>query len=130
MLRRFYSWLDPKILKLELWVNKKVVEANKIDLDLDRVGKGTVLLLTDDEPQVAYLQGGEVLEYVRGRTDMEGFALIKATDDQLWWRHREYGMTKDFRRSAFLDMKAFFTFCTDKPEKYWDCVLRTKALMN
>ncbi len=133
----FYNWLDPKILQLERWVNKKVVDIDKIDIDLDRVKKSEVR----DNPMfrnppnsgeygpfIANLQGGEILEYLSGPGELEAFALLRC-DDELWWRHRDAGTTEDFRHPAFSDMKHFFEYAIgDDSQKYWQCVLRTKAL--
>jgi hypothetical protein len=142
MLNWFFEWIDPKILKLELWVNKKVVERDNIDVDLDRVKKGTeretsMFRQPPDTgmygPVVANLQGGKVIDYVAGPGEMEAFSLIlhrchKTGESVLWWRHREAGATEDFRHPAFSDMKEFFVYATGEPDKYWECVLRTKAM--
>jgi hypothetical protein len=131
----FYNWLDPKILKLERWVNKKVVEIDKIDIDLDKVKKlevreNPMFRNPPDSgkngPFITNLQGGEVVEYISGPGEMEAFALLRF-DDELWWRHRDAGTTEDFRHPAFSDMKHFFEYAIGDVEKYWECVLRTKA---
>lgn len=138
----FFGWLDPKILKLEMWVNMKVAGRSHIDLDLDRVKKGTVVdspmfrqppSTGEYGPVVANLQGAEILEYVAGPGEMEAFSLMrhrpsKSSEFELWWRHRDAGTTEDFRHPAFSDMKEFFEYATGNPDLYWDCVLRTKAM--
>lgn len=136
MLNWFYNWLDPKILRLEKWVNKKVVTRELIDIDLDKVKKGEVrennMFRQPPKdgafgPFLANLQGGEVTEYLIGIHDMEAFIKIAHEGDN-WWRHRDGGTTEDFTEEAFGDMKEFFTYCHGDADKYWDCQLRTKAL--
>ena len=135
MMRWFYNWLDPKILRLEKWVNAKVIELDKIDIDLDKIKVGEVRdnpmfrqppNSGDHGPYLTNLQGGVVLDYLQGPGEMECFALIDH-DDSLWWRHRDAGTTEDFRHEAFETMKDFFAYASDD-NKYWDCVLRTKAM--
>jgi hypothetical protein len=132
----FYNWLDPKILKLEKWVNTKVIEENKLDIDLDRVKKNEVrenpMFRNPPDsgvygPFITNLQGAHILEYLHGPGEMEAFGLYD-NDGEKWWRHRDAGTTEDFRHPAFTDMKAFFLYATGDLEKYWECVLRTKAL--
>ena len=141
MMDWFYNWLDPKILRVEKWVNMKVIEVDKIDLDLDKVKKGEVRDnpmfrqppdTGDHGPFLTNLQDGDILEHLVGPGQVEAFALIEhqQTRDhapELWWRHRDAGTTEDFRHAAFADMKAFFEYTTGNGN-YWDCVLRTKAL--
>lgn len=136
MLDWFYNWLDPKILRLEKWVNQKVVEPNKLDLDLDKIKKGEVR----DNPMfrqppkdgkygpfITNLQGSEIVETLSGPGEMEAFGLLDCRG-ALWWRHREAGTTEDFKHEAFQDMKEFFGYVTGDESKYWACVLRTQAL--
>ncbi len=136
MLNWFYNWLDPKILRVEEWVNAKVIEADKIDIDLDKVKKGEVrdnpmFRQPPDSgeygPYLVNLQGARTVEWLHGPGKLEAFALMEL-DGALWWRHREAGTTEDFRGEAFEDMKSFFAYAIGDSEKYWDCVLRTKAL--
>lgn len=135
----FYNWLDPKILKLERWVNKKVIEIDKIDIDLDKVKKSEVrenpMFRNPPDsgeygPFITNLQGGLVVEYLSGPGELEAFALIQVSDgndEHLWWRHRDAGTTEDFRHPAFSSMQEFFEYAINDSSKYWDCVLRTKA---
>lgn len=136
MLNWFYNWLDPKILKIEAWVNRRVIENDKIDIDLDKVKIGEVRdnpmfrqppNSGDYGPFISNLQGGEVIEFLAGPGEFEAFALLKL-DEELWWRHRESGTTEDFRHPAFSTMQEFFEYATGDASKYWDCQLRTKAL--
>ena len=138
MLNWFYNWLDPKILRIEQWVNKKVIEPDKIDIDLDKVKKGEVRdnpmfrqppNSGDHGPYLTNLQGAVLKEFLQGPGPMEAFALVEL-DGELWWRHRDAGTTEDFRGVAFADMKMFFTYAIGDQDKYWDCVLRTKAMEN
>jgi hypothetical protein len=139
MVNWFYNWLDPKILRLEKWVNAKVVEVDKIDIDLDKVKKGEVR----DNPMfrqppnsgeygpfLTNLQGAGVVEYLIGPGEMEAFALLSTKDGELWWRHRDAGTTEDFRHPAFPNLQGFFEYAIGDREKYWNCVLRTKALID
>jgi hypothetical protein len=139
MLNWFYNWLDPKILRLEKWVNVKVVEVDKLDIDLDKIKPGEVRENPmfrqppnsgDYGPFLTNLQGAKIREYLVGPGEMEAFALFEKSDGEFWWRHREAGTTEDFRHPAFSDLKAFFEYATGDTEKYWACVLRTKALLN
>jgi hypothetical protein len=138
MINWFYNWLDPKILKLEKWVNNKVVELDKIDIDLDKIKVGEVR----DNPMfrqppnsgeygpfLTNLQGAKVKEYLIGPGEMEAFALLDL-NGELWWRHRDAGTTEDFRYPAFSDLKNFFEYATGNTEKFWACMLRTKAMLS
>jgi hypothetical protein len=132
----FYNWLDPKILRLERWINNKVIERDKIDIDLDKIKPDEI---RDNPmfrqppnsgeygPSLTNLQGAEVLDFLAGPGEMEAFALLDL-NGELWWRHRDSGVTEDFRHPAFLTMKEFFVYAGNEPNKFWDCVLRTKAL--
>lgn len=137
MINKFYDWLDPKILRLERWVNGKVIEVDKIDIDLDKIKVGEVKENPmfrqpphsgDYGPFITNLQGAEVKEYLTGPGEMEAFALLQTSEGELWWRHRDAGTTEDFRHPAFPDLKHFFEYAIGDTQKYWDCVLRTKAL--
>lgn len=136
MLNWFYNWLDPKILRLEKWVNRKVVQRDLIDIDLDKVEPGEVRENNmfrqppkdgTHGPFLTNLQGGEVTEYMIGLNDLEAFIKIEHHSGT-WWRHRDGGTTEDFKVEAFGDLKEFFEYCHGSSEKYWDCQLRTKAL--
>lgn len=136
MMNWFYNWLDPKILRLEEWVNKKVVEPDKLDIDLDKLDKGEVRdnpmfrqppNSGENGPFLTNLQGAKVVEYLVGPGKMEAFALYDMGGD-FWWRHRDAGTTEDFKGDAFEDMQTFFTYAIGNESKYWDCVLRTKAV--
>ena len=136
MLNWFYNWLDPKILRVEAWVNKKVIEIDKMDIDLDKVKVGEVRdnpmfrqppNSGDYGPFLTNLQGVDIKDFLVGPGELEAFALLQL-NGELWWRHRESGTTEDFRHPAFSDMKAFFEYAIGDSGKYWDCVLRTKAL--
>jgi hypothetical protein len=138
MMNWFYNWLDPKILRVEAWVNQKVIEPDKIDIDLDKVKKGEVRENNmfrqppdsgKNGPFIVNLQGADTVEFMYGPGKMEVFALLKH-NGQLWWRHRDAGTTEDFKHPAFKDMEKFFLFVVGDKDKYWDCVLRTKALVN
>lgn len=139
MINWFYNWLDPKILRLEKWINKKVIEIDKIDIDLDKVKVGEVRdnpmfrqppNSGEHGPFLTNLQGAQPIEFLIGPGEMEAFVLLSAKDGELWWRHRDAGTTEDFRHCAFSDMKAFFEYAIGDQEKYWSCVLRTKAIMD
>lgn len=136
MMNWFYNWLDPKILRLERWVNTKVIERDKMDIDLDKIKKGEVRdnpmfrqppSSGDHGPYLTNLQGAVTIEYLVGPGQLEAFALLKL-DDALWWRHRDAGTTEDFKHAAFEDMKGFFEYAIGDADKYWSCALRTKAL--
>lgn len=138
MLNWFYNWLDPKILRLEAWVNRKVIEPDKIDIDLDKVKPGEVRdnpmfrqppNSGDYGPYLVNLQGAALVDYMVGPNEMEVFALLNL-DGELWWRHRDSGTTEDFRHPAFKDMKNFFEYAIGDSDKYWACQLRTKALQD
>jgi len=136
MMNWFYNWLDPKILRIEKWVNKKVIEIDKIDIDLDKVKPGEVrenpMFRTppnsgDHGPFLTNLQGATPVEHLFGPGDLEAFVRFEH-HGEMWWRHRDAGTTEDFRGVAFADMKDFFSYAIGDDSKYWDCVLRTKAL--
>jgi hypothetical protein len=136
MLNWFYNWLDPKILRLEKWVNHKVIEIDKIDIDLDKIKPGEVRdnpmfrqppNTGENGPFLTNLQGATPVDYLVGPGRMEAFVKFDH-DGEIWWRHRDAGTTEDFRGVAFDDLKAFFTYAIGDDAKYWDCVLRTKAL--
>lgn len=136
MMNWFYNWLDPKILRLEEWVNKKVIESDKLDIDLDKIKRGEVRdnpmfrqppNSGENGPFLTNLQGAEILEYLTGPGKMEAFGLY-LQEGQLWWRHRDAGTTEDFKGDAFEDMKEFFSYAIGDDDKYWSCVLRTKAV--
>lgn len=135
MLNWFYNWLDPKILRLEKWVNKKVVQENLLDVDLDKVKVGEVrennMFRQPPKdgsfgPFLTNLQGGRVLEHMFGSNDFEAFVKISCRGE-LWWRHRDAGTTEDFKIEAFSNMREFFEYCHGN-DKYWECKLRTEAL--
>ena len=138
MLNWFYNWIDPKILRLEKWVNKKVVTPELIDIDLDKVKKGEE---RDNNmfrqppkdgsfgPFLANLQGAEVVEFMYGVGEMEAFVKFNH-ETGIWWRHRDGGTTEDYKEQAFDNLKAFFEYCHGDSEKYWECQLRTKALLD
>ena len=137
MMNWFYNWLDPKILRIEQWVNQKVIEPDKLDIDLDKVKKGEVrdnpMFRTppttgEHGPFLTNLQGAKTEEYLYGPGELEVFALMNLAGE-LWWRHRDAGTTEDFRHPAFPDLQGFFMYVHSDKDKYWDCVLRTKALM-
>lgn len=141
MMNWFYNWLDSKTLKIEGWVCKRVIQKDNIDLDLDRVKKNMVRgermfkqppSTGEYGPCVANLQGAVPIEHLFGPGKLEAFALLKHNrlgEEEFWWRHRDSGSTTDFRQPAFSSMEEFFTYVTgDGKDKYWDCVLRTKAL--
>jgi hypothetical protein len=138
MLNWFYSWLDPRILRVEEWVNARVIDFDKIDIDLDKVKKGEVrdnpMFRTPPDtgnngPFLVNLQGAKTIEWLHGPGKLEAFALLDFKGER-WWRHRDAGTTEDFRAAAFENMREFFTYAIGDAEKYWDCVLRTKALQN
>lgn len=136
MLNWFYNWIDPKILRLERWVNQKVIHPDLIDIDLDKVKQDEVRENNmfrqppkngEYGPFLTNLQGGTVTEYMVGPGEFEAFAHIECRGEK-WWRHRDGGTTEDFRADAFEDMKAFFEYAHGGTEKFWECQLRTKAL--
>lgn len=137
MMNWFYNWLDPKILRLEKWVNQKVIEPDKIDIDLDKVKKGEIRdnpmfrqppNSGEHGPFITNLQGASVVEYIVGPGHMEAFVQFDF-EGEIWWRHRDAGTTEDFRGEAFGNLKEFFSYANGDEDKYWDCVLRTKALL-
>ena len=144
MMNWFYNWLDPKILRIEQWVNKKVIEIDKIDIDLDKIKVGEIRDNPmfrqppgsgDYGPYLTNLQGAEPMEHLVGPGELEAFVLFKhrpypGAAPQLWWRHRDAGATEDFKGEAFETMKDFFAYAIGDDDKYWSCVLRTKALTN
>jgi hypothetical protein len=136
MMNWFYNWLDPKILRVEKWINLKVIERDKMDIDLDKVKKGEVR----DNPMfrqppnsgefgpfLTNLEGADALEYLVGPGHMEAFIKFNH-EGEIWWRHRDAGTTEDFKGDAFPDLKTFFSYAIGEGDKYWDCVLRTRAL--
>lgn len=138
MFNFFFNWLDPKILKMEKWVNHKVVEPDKLDIDLDKVKKGDVRntemfnktlphLKGKDKlgPFIINLQGADLLSLVFGPGEVEAFALYQQ-DHKLWWRHRDGGVTHDFQVAAFDDMQEFIAFI-DASINFWECILRSEA---
>lgn len=136
MLNWFYNWIDPKILRLEKWVNHRVIDEELIDIDLDKIKKGEVrennMFRQPPKdgsfgPFLTNLQGGLVSEYMVGLNEFEAFAKIECRGE-LWWRHRDGGTTEDFKAEAFDSMKDFFGYVHGSSEKYWECQLRTKAL--
>lgn len=138
MLDWFYRWLDPKILRLETWVNKKVVSPDLIDVDLDKIKRGeirdnTVYRLPPKDgslgPFVTNLQGAKLVEFVYGTTDFEAFVKFDH-DGEFWWRHRDGGTTEDFKEEAFETLQEFFEYIHGDTAKYWECVLKTKAYRN
>ena len=142
MMHWFYNWLDPKILRLEKWVNKQVIQPDKLDLDLDKIKKGEVRdnpmfrqppKSGEYGPFLTNLQGAETIESLHGPGELEAFGLLKYAQSaghapEFWWRHREAGTTEDFKQEAFENMKEFFEYTIGDTEKYWSCVLRTQAL--
>ena len=139
MFNWFFNWLDPKILNMERWVNRKVLEPDKIDIDLDRVKKGehkeiemyfrgsSHIDSMDKKfgPFVANLEGAELLSFIFGPGEIEAFSLLNL-DGKLWWRHRDAGVTHDFRVMAFDDMQEFTAFI-GMEIGFWECVLRSEA---
>ena len=140
MFNWFFNWLDPKILGMERWVNRKVLEPDKIDIDLDRVKKGehreiemyfrssspfTHNLDKDNGPFVANLEGAQLLSFIFGPGEIEAFSLLDL-NGHLWWRHRDGGVTHDFRVMAFDDMQEFTAFI-GMDTGFWECVLRSEA---
>ena len=143
MFNFFFNWLDPKIIRMEKWVNQKVVEPDKLDIDLDKVKKGEVrgtemfnrTLATPKNPDgsklgpfIVNLQNADLLSIMFGPGKVEAFALYQHQSG-LWWRHRDGGVTHDFRGAAFDDMQEFVAFI-DTDINYWECVLRTEARMS
>lgn len=141
MFNFFFNWLDPKILRMEQWVNLQVIHPDKLDIDLDKVKKGEVrdtemfnrtLPTAEGQkkmgPFITNLQGGELLSLVFGPGEVEAFGLFKH-DDNLWWRHRDAGTTHDFRVAAFDDMQEFVAFI-DSEFNFWECVLRSEARLS
>jgi len=137
----FWNWLDPKILRMECWVNRRVVEPDKMDIDLDKVKKGEVRkndmfhkTVPGRDGQEIYgpfltnLTGAELVGYLRGPGVVEAFSLY-LKDGQHWWRHRVDGTTEDFMLHAFHDMEEFFTYAHADTDLYWECVLRTQAML-
>lgn len=123
---------------MEKWVNRKVVEPDKLDIDLDKVKKGEVrdtemfnktLPHTNGKgtlgPFIVNLENADLLSLVFGPGDVEAFALYQQ-DHKLWWRHRDGGVTHDFQLAAFDDMQEFMAFI-DVDINFWECVLRSEA---
>ena len=143
MFNFFFNWLDPKIMRMEKWVNQKVIEPDKLDIDLDKVKKGEIrqtemfnrTLATSKDPNdsklgpfIANLGNSKLLSIMFGPGEVEAFALYEHSTG-LWWRHREGGVTHDFRGAAFDDMQEFVAFI-DTNINFWECVLRTEARMS
>lgn len=139
MLNWFWNWLDPKILKLEVWVNKKVIQPEYIDIDLDKVKKGELRPNNmfrqppnsgEYGPYVMNLTGASTVELLYGPNPLEAFALMDHNGEMVW-RHRDAGSTEDFQHPAFDDMKEFFHYVQGGDDsKYWECVLKTKAMQD
>ena len=137
MLNWFFNWLDPKILDLEKWVNRKVVMPDALDIDLDGLKKGEVRgtemfnkTLPDSDglklgPFITNMQGAKLISLMYGPGEVEAFALYQKAHE-LWWRHRDGGTTHDFRVAAFDDMQEFVAFI-DTDINFWECVLRSEA---
>lgn len=133
----FFNWLDPKILNMERWVNHKVVEPDKLDIDLDKVKKGCVsksVFFTDPVkgreetgPMIANIQGARLIGYLTGINTAEAFGLF-LHNGSLLWRHRDAGTTQDYTFAAFDGMNEFFLHVHNEQSLYWDCCLRTAAL--
>ena len=140
MFNFFFNWLDPKILNMERWINKKVVEPDKMDTDLDKVKKGEVrkndmfsksIVGSPDEkygPFITNMTGAKLISFVFGPGETEAFGLYDV-DGLLWWRHRDAGSTQDFNGLAFSNMQEFMAYVNTDTE-FWACVLRTQALMS
>ena len=145
MFNFFWTWLDPKILTMEKWVNVKAISVAYIDIDLDKVKKGEVrnndmfrrVNLTPSEEKDEQVYGpfltnlivATTLGYLRGPGTIEAFGLLDQ-NGELWWRHRIDGATEDFKVGAFSDMEEFFTYAHADTGLYWECVLRTQALLD
>ena len=140
MFNFFFNWIDPKILRMEKWVNKKVIEPDKIDLDLDKIKKDEVRK-TDmyskpmpsnfDEsygPFITNLTGAGLVGFLLGPGEIETYALLEKEND-LWWRHRDAGVTQDFKVAAFDDMQEFVSY-VDENVNFWECALRTEAFLS
>jgi len=136
----FFNWIDPKILRMEKWVNKKVIEPDKIDLDLDKIKKGEVRK-TDmyskpnpanfDEkhgPFITNLTGADLIGFLLGPGEIEAYSLLEK-DNTLWWRHRDAGVTQDFKMVAFNSMQEFVGY-VDENVNFWECALRTEAFLS
>ncbi len=140
MFNFFFNWLDPKILNMERWINKKVIEPDKMDTDLDKVKKGEVrkndmfnksVVGSPDEkygPFITNMTGAKLISFVYGPGSTEAFSL-HSVEGTLWWRHRDAGSTQDFAGPAFDDMREFMAYI-NIDIKFWDCVLRTQALLD
>ncbi len=140
MLNKFFNWLDPKIINMEKWIHQKVVEPDKIDVDLDKIKKGqhkaTEMFYKSaphnqsnlDEkygPFIANLEGAKLMSLMYGPGETEAFSLLDFKGN-LWWRHRDGGTTHDFRVMAFDDMQEFTEFI-GMDTNFWECVLRSEA---
>lgn len=134
----FFERLDPKILKMEEWVNRQVVEPDKIDIDLDKVGVDEIrpndrfralfkseTLGVSMGPFLVNCHGARLLGYLKGEGRAEAFALLSIRGN-IYWRHRESGTTEDFLSPAFDDMQGFHNYISPN-EDYWQMVLRTQA---
>ena len=85
----FWNWLDPKILRMENWVNIQVVQPDKADIDLDKLSKGEVrentmfrkpIPGTDGSvygPFITNLCGAKLLGYLQGPDSTEMFCLLE-----------------------------------------------------
>ena len=136
-----WNWLDPKILKMENWVNLKVIEPDKIDIDLDKVKKNEVrennmfrkpIPGTNGKvygPFIIQLTGARLLGFLVGPYVAVVLFWVD-NNTRLWWRHRVGGSTEDFMEEAFIDMEDFYRYVSAAGgDKYWDCVLRTEATL-
>lgn len=126
---------------MENWVNIKVIDPDKVDIDLDKLKKGEVrennmfrkpIPGSDGSvygPFITNLSGAELMGYLQGPDHTEAFCLLKK-EDKLWWRHRIAGSTEDFMGPAFRDMEEFFSYVNGDKEKFWECALRTQAILS
>lgn len=134
----FFNRLDPKILKMEEWVNRQVVQPDKIDIDLDNVAVNEIRpndrfrtsfkdhpLGNNMGPFLVNAHGAKLLGYLKGEGNAEAFALLSIRD-HIYWRHRDAGATEDFLAPAFIDMEDFHTYIYPNKD-YWQLVLRTQA---
>ena len=124
---------------MEKWINKRVIEPDKMDTDLDKVKKGEIrkndmfsksVAGSPDEkygPFIINMTGAKLVSFVFGPGQTEAFSLHNV-DGILWWRHRDAGSTQDFAGPAFDTMQEFVSYVNTDVE-FWACVLRTQALL-
>lgn len=141
--------LDNVITNLELWINKKAVLPDNINISLNdhtsdetkvtsymspiKTAGGDVTL----GPFSFNLGKGKIQGYLAGVTPTEAFALIRTEKERIEgngeysyvWRHRNGGRTEDFLLMAFSGFEEFFqVYYGADEDEYWSSVIKTEAM--